>query len=133
MSTNPFQPPEHESYSSVDESVEWSESQRICFLAAAVPALLLPVCYVLAILYGLPGVELPFEVRWLVWPGSLYALMIQLPIYIVWIARSQELTSVDKFCWIGMLLCFNMLAIPLLLLAKYRRATVSSLRSGRST
>lgn len=130
---NPFEAPVEASASNADEPTLRSPLRQTLFLIAAITAACLPIAYIVAIAEGLffPGM-VPGVVRWFVWPGAAYAAAIQIPVYVVWLALSIELTVKQRLGWVGFLLLLNMLAVPVVLLAKYRRTTVSWLQSGNS-
>ena len=133
MPANPYKPPTNSAPPELSSSpIPWTPSERVLFLLAAIPAAYLPVSYLAAIAHGLllPGL-IPSRFEWFVWPGAGYLCAIQLPIYFVWLAISRELNSKQKAVWLGVLLLLNMLAIPTVLMAKYRRTTVSWLQSGK--
>ncbi len=104
--------------------------RNACYALAAGPALFLPFAYFVTVgwlvVYGLPaayqGEYLPEPEEWFytVTRRGFYALMIQWPIYLVWILWTRRLTRRLRLLWAGVLLVFSLFAIPWFLWAMYR-------------
>ena len=56
---------------------------------------------------------------------AFYATLIQLPIYLVWALISLELNVREREIWFAGIHLLNMFAIPVFLVAKYRRRTAA--------
>ena len=101
------------------------------YALAAVPAYFLPFAYFVTVGWlvvdGLPaayqGEEMPEPDEWLydVTRKGFHALMIQWPIYLVWILFTRRLTLRLRLLWTGVLVVFSLFAIPWFLTAMFRR------------
>ncbi len=134
LETNPYEPPRDSCEVATPSTVEpWPDRQRTLFLLAAVPALFLPVSYVVIVATGIssgaPVHSVPVS---LIGFLGLFGTAIQLPVYLLWVIISGELSLKQKLIWGSVLLLINMFGIPLFLYAKYRRQTVTMM-SARHT
>ncbi len=103
----------------------------IGYVIAAVPAYFLPFAYLVTVgwlvVYGLPaayqGEEMPEPEEWFfdVSRQGFYALMIQWPIYLLWIFFTRRLTLRLRMLWAGVTLIFSLVAIPWFLTAMFLR------------
>lgn len=101
------------------------------YALAAVPAFFLPFAYLVTVgwlvVYGLPaayrGEEMPEPDEWFydVTRKGFYALMVQWPVYLVWILLTRRLTLRLRLLWAGVLAVFSLFAIPWFLTAMFRR------------
>lgn len=101
------------------------------YLFAAVPAYFLPFAYFVTVgwlvVYGLPaayqGEEMPEPDEWFfdVTKKGFYALMIQWPIYLLWVLFTRRLTLRLRMLWAAVMLVFSLFAIPWFLTSMFRR------------
>ena len=123
LTVNPYKPP----IESEQVSEDWTDGQRQLFLLASLPAVFLPLSYLVVV----GGAVLPFVPEFLrnisatVGFAGLVGTAIQLPVYLVWAMISPELRIKHKVIWAVILCVINMFGIPMFLYAKYRRQTVT--------
>lgn len=104
--------------------------RKACYTIAAIPALFLTFAYLITIawliVYALPaayrGDPNPEPGKWFysISHYGMYALAIQWPLYLGWAALTRDLTARMKALWIGVLLVFNVFAMPWFLYAKFQ-------------
>jgi hypothetical protein len=121
-----------------------SRVSTLAYLLAAIPALFLPISYIvlvgwvivdftLALVTDNWAFELPEILKTIGWV-AIYATFIQLPPYIAWAALSNHLTTRARILWTIILFIGNMFAIPWFLYCQYTRtaqtALISNARNG---
>lgn len=127
LAANPYEPPRANSEVATPVTVEpWPDRHRKRFLLAAVPALSLPISYIVVvasgIFWGFPVPPVLASIGLL----GLIGTAIQLPIYLIWAFISPELSVTHKIIWGVVLILINMFGIPMFLYAKYRRQTATT-------
>jgi hypothetical protein len=100
------------------------------YALAALPALFLPFAYFVmvgwAVVYALPpmyaGEATPEPGGWFFTVSRIgfYALMVQWPLYLIWILGTKRLTPRLRLLWAGVLVVFSLFAIPWFLWAMFR-------------
>jgi hypothetical protein len=95
------------------------------FALAAIPAMLLPISFVVVCGYGLwasvTGYSVhvrPIGIQVLGWAG-IYGTAVQLPFYMLWALASRRLYWRHRVLLVLFLFVANMLAVPVFLYAKY--------------
>lgn len=106
--------------------------RHIGYGLAALPAFFLPFAYLIAVgwlcAYALPasyhGEEIPESGdRFLVVTrAGFHALVVQWPIYFVWVLVTRRLTPRLRLLWGGVMVVFSLFAIPWFLFAMWRRS-----------
>jgi hypothetical protein len=108
--------------------------RRIIYGIAAIPAGYLPLTYIGLILHFsyciISNTQVEFveaTVMW--WFGyvAIWATLIQLFFYFIWICISSEFTQKQKYAWNIAMFLGNMFIIPYFLWCKYQNKTVSGL------